>query len=211
MEDIALWNLMLKGDMMSLEVLYRRHYELLLNYGLKYCTDEEMVKDAIQDLFVKLCNSSRLSSTDYVRSYLLKSLRNILFDKLSSLKVVEDLNELSFELTVDDTYLAALFKDNDEELLLSKKIMEAYKSLSDNQREAIYLRYIKGLSYKEVAVILDINPQSSMNLVSRALTKLRMKIADDNYLFIFSLICLTPVIFCLLVIVVICFFSKFKF
>lgn len=50
MEDIALWNLMLKGDMMSLEVLYRRHYELLLNYGLKYCTDEEMVKDAIQDL-----------------------------------------------------------------------------------------------------------------------------------------------------------------
>ena len=188
MEDIALWNLMLKGDMMSLEVLYRRHYELLLNYGLKYCTDEAMVKDAIQDLFVKLCNSSRLSSTDYVRSYLLKSLRNILFDKLSSLKVVEDLNELSFELTVDDTYLAALFKDNDEELLLSKKIMEAYKSLSDNQREAIYLRYIKGLSYKEVAVILDINPQSSMNLVSRALTKLRMKIADDNYLFIFSLI-----------------------
>lgn len=188
MEDIVLWNLMLKGDMMSLEVLYRRHYELLLNYGLKYCTDEEMVKDAIQDLFVKLCNSSRLSSTDYVRSYLLKSLRNILFDKLSSLKVVEDLSELSFELTVDDTYLAALFKDNDEELLLSKKIMEAYKSLPDNQREAIYLRYIKGLSYKEVSVILDINPQSSMNLVSRALTKLRMKIADDNYLFIFSLI-----------------------
>lgn len=41
MEDIALWNLMLKGDMMSLEVLYRRHYELLLNYGLKYCTDEK--------------------------------------------------------------------------------------------------------------------------------------------------------------------------
>lgn len=188
MEDIALWNLMIKGNMMPLEVLYRRHYDLLLNYGLKYCTDGEMVKDAIQDLFVKLCNSNRLSPTDYVRSYLLKSLRNILFDKLSSQKTVEDLNEVSFELTIEDVHLEALFKDNDEELLLGKKMIVAYKSLPDNQREAIYLRYIKGLSYKEIAVILDINPQSSMNLVSRALTKLRSKMSVDNYLFIFSLI-----------------------
>lgn len=187
MEDTALWNLMLKGNMKPLEALYRRHYELLLNFGLKYTPDEEFVRDCIQDLFVKICSSSRLSATDYVRSYLLTSLKNLIFDKLSSLKLTEDINELSFDLKVEDASLEVLFKDNDEDLRVSKKMLEAYKSLPDNQRVAIYLRYIKGLSYKEIAAVLDINPQSSMNLVSRALTNLRSKMTLEEYFLLMSL------------------------
>lgn len=187
MTDQTLWDLMLKGDIKSLEVLYKRHYELLLNFGLKYISDEELVKDCIQDLFVRLCNNVRLSATDYVRSYLLTSLKNLIFDKLSSLRPTEDMSALSLELQVEDASLELLFKDNDEDLRMSKKLMEAYRSLPDNQRIAIYLRYIKGLSYKEVASVLNINPQSSMNLVSRALTNLRSKMTLEEYFLLISL------------------------
>lgn len=187
MTDQTLWGLMLKGDIKSLEVLYKRHYELLLNFGLKYISDEELVKDCIQDLFVRLCNNVRLSATDYVRSYLLTSLKNLIFDKLSSLRPTEDMSALSFELQVEDTSLELLFKNNDEDLRMSRKLMEAYKNLPDNQRIAIYLRYIKGLSYKEVASVLNINPQSSMNLVSRALANLRSKMTLEEYFFLISL------------------------
>ena len=169
---------MLKGDTKPLEVLYKRHYELLLNFGLKYVSDEEFVKDCIQDLFVKLCSSTRLSPTDYVRSYLLTSLKNLIFDKLSSLKSTEDINALPFDLTIEDTSLEVLFKDNDEDIQMIKNLQEAYK-----QRMAIYLRYIKGLSYREVAAVLEINPQSAMNLVSRTLTSLRSKMTLKEYLF----------------------------
>lgn len=173
---------MLKGDMKPLEVLYKRHYELLLNFGLKYVSDEEFVKDCIQDFFVKLCSSTRLSPTDYVRSYLLTSLKNLIFDKLSSLKSTEDIHALPFDLTIEDTSLEILFKDNDEDIQMIKNLQEAYKLLSENQRMAIYLRYVKGLSYKEVAAVLEINPQSAMNLVSRALTSLRAKMPLKEYL-----------------------------
>ena len=173
---------MLKGDTKPLEVLYKRHYELLLNFGLKYVSDEEFVKDCIQDLFVKLCSSTRLSPTD-VRSYLLTSLKNLIFDKLSSLKSTEDINALPFDLTIEDTSLEVLFKDNDEDIQMIKNLQEAYKQLSENQRMAIYLRYIKGLSYREVAAVLEINPQSAMNLVSRTLTSLRSKMTLKEYLF----------------------------
>lgn len=186
MKDITLWNLMLKGDMKPLEVLYKRNYELLLNFGLKYVSDEEFVKDCIQDLFVKLCSSARLSSTEYVRSYLLTSLKNLIFDKLSSLKSTEDINALPFDLTIEDTALEILFKDNDEDVQMIKNLQEAYKQLSENQRMAIYLRYIKGLSYKEIAAILEIAPQSSMNLVSRALNSLRSKMTLKEYLLLLS-------------------------
>ena len=36
MTDKALWNLAVKGDKKALSVLYKKHYELLLNFGLKY-------------------------------------------------------------------------------------------------------------------------------------------------------------------------------
>ncbi|WP_300915754.1 RNA polymerase sigma factor [Bacteroides acidifaciens] len=182
MKDVALWNLVLKGDMKAMSLLYKKHYELLLNFGLKYTSDEEFVKDCIQDVFVKLCTSKRLSSTEYVRSYLLTSLKNVISDKLSSLRLTEDLNEHFFELKIEDAALESLFNGNDEELQLSKKLINAYKSLPENQRVAIYLRYVKGLSYKEMAAVLNINPQSSMNLVSRALTSLRSKMTLDEYL-----------------------------
>lgn len=177
MKDTALWNLVLKGDMEALSFLYKKYYELLLNFGIKYISDEEFVKDCIQDVFVKLCTSKHLSPTKYVRSYLLTSLKNIISDKLSSLKVTEYLDENFFDLKIEDTALETLFKDNDEALQLSKKLANAYKSLPPNQRMSIYLHYIRELSYKEMAVALNINPQSSMNLVSRALANLRSKMA----------------------------------
>lgn len=173
MSDVDLWNLLLKGDTNSLEPLYRRHYHLLLNYGLKFYADEELIKDCIQDLFVKLHKSDNLKSTLYVRSYLLKSLKNILYDKLSVKKELEVLDEQAFNLVTDDVSLAQIFQKNDEDLELSRQLTEAYNLLSANQKSAVYLRFVKELSYKEIGEIMDINTQSSMNLVTRALTKLR--------------------------------------
>lgn len=182
MKDVALWNLILRSDMKALSVLYKRHYELLLNFGLKYTSDENLVKDCIQDIFVKFSTSRRLSPTDYVRSYLLTSLKNAISDKLFSRKVMENLDESSFSLQMEDAAIESLFNKDDEELRLGKKMVIAYNSLPENQRMAIYLRYIRGLSYKEMAVVLNINPQSSMNLVSRALTNLRSKISSEAFL-----------------------------
>lgn len=173
LDDETLWKLLLKGNIKVLEVLYRRHYDLLLNYGFKFCQDKELVKDCIQDLFVKLHQSSSLSDTSHVKTYLLRGVKNLLIDKLSSMKITEDIEDVKFYLTIDDSTLTFLFNKNDEDLRLSKQLLDAYQQLPENQKVAIYLRYVRGLSYKEIAVILNIAPQSTMNLVSRALTKLR--------------------------------------
>lgn len=174
LDDETLWKLLLKGNIKVLEVLYRRHYDLLLNYGFKFCQDKELVKDCIQDLFVKLHQSSSLSDTSHVKTYLLRGVKNLLIDKLSSMKITEDIEDVKFYLTIDDSTLTFLFNKNDEDLRLSKQLLDAYQQLPENQKLAIYLRYVRGLSYKEIAEILNIAPQSTMNLVSRALTKLRV-------------------------------------
>ncbi len=182
MKDEALWDFARHGDAKALSVLYRRHYDLMFNFGLKYAGDEEVVKDCIQDIFVKFSVSRRLSHTDYVRSYFLTALRNSILDKMAARKPTDELDERVFRMEIEDAAIERLFSHNDEQVTLGKRLMAAYGELTENQRTAIYLRFVSGLSYKEIAAILEINPQSSMNLVSRAVARLRSKLTPEEFL-----------------------------
>lgn len=192
MDDSSLWTLLLKGNVHVLEFLYKRNYELLLNYGLKYSFDRELVKDCIHDVFIKLQKSKKLSPTSCPRSYLIKSLRNALFDKLSNQKEAFELSECVFCIPDSVDVLNRIFPKDDEELQLGKQLIEAMSHLSDNQRNVLYLRYVRDFSYNEIAEILDINVQSSMNLVSRTLRKMRSMM--DNSISMAELILLINLI-----------------
>ena len=85
-----LWLLCLKGDRQAFKEMYCRFfflffyfYSLLYHYGLKLVSDEELVKDCIQDIFIKIIqNHSTLSPTLNLKGYLIKTLRNKIFDTL---------------------------------------------------------------------------------------------------------------------------------
>lgn len=184
-DDLTLWNLLVKGDKKALEVLYEKYYSLLLNYGLKCNLDRELVKDCIQDLFVSLYQNSHIKTTEItVRSYLLKALRNNLTYKLASQKEENSLPDFAFHIPSNEDLFEQLFPKNDHDLLLANRLMEAISQLSPNQKSILYLRYVKELSYKEIADVMDMNVQSSMNLAGRALTKLRTLMKQDELLFL---------------------------
>lgn len=164
-----------KGAMEATEMLYKRHYELLLNFGMKYYADRDFVKDCIQDLFVKLiCNPGGFAGVTYVRAWLLVSLKNVIYDKLKSIKTHSQLEEVPFMNLPDEVFLSGIAEGySDEELKRLRELMRAFRRLSGNQRMAIYLHYVRGMSHKEISVFMNMKAQSSMNLLSRAVVKLR--------------------------------------
>lgn len=84
------------------------------------------------------------------------------------------LEELPFAGIDEDLFVISVSEQfSDEEIHRRQKVVDAFKRLNGNQRMAIYLHYFKGLSHKEVSVLLHMKEQSSMNLLSRALIKLR--------------------------------------
>ncbi len=168
--------------MAALSLLYRTNYNLLFNWGMKFVADEEFVKDCIQDVFVKICGSRQLSRTSYVRSYLLSSLRNMIYDKISSMRDAVSITERLFEIDENDPAIDAMFREDDSSRLLHQKLIKSYNSLTYNQRVSIYLRYVRGLSYKEISAVMDMNPQSAMNLVSRALKSLRTEMGSAQFI-----------------------------
>lgn len=182
MNEAELWSKVLSGDMTALSLLYKQNYNLLFNWGMRFVSDEEFVKDCIQDVFVKICSSRKLSSTPYVRSYLLTSLRNMIFDRVASAHDDVSITGRLFEIDDNDSGIEQLFKDDDDSRMLGRRLVMAYNSLTYNQRESVYLRYVRGLSYKEIAAVMEMNPQSAMNLVSRALKSLRSEMGATPFL-----------------------------
>lgn len=174
-DDNVLWNLLIQGNQSALTVIYKKYYALLLNYGLKYTSDKEIIKDCIHDLFIKIYNNTKLSlTTSNVRVYLLIALKNILFNKLiKQEKETELLGNLLFDLPNNDDLFDKMFPQNDHNLSLALELRKAIFQLPEHQKKVLYLRYIKNLSHKEIAEIMEINAQSSMNLANRAIQKLR--------------------------------------
>ena len=77
LSDTELWDLFLKGDKKAFAHIYQKQYRLLLAYGIKLCDDPELVRDCIQDLFVKLhTNRKNLSPTLNINIYLICALKH---------------------------------------------------------------------------------------------------------------------------------------
>ena len=174
MDDYQVWSLLLKGDSEALKLIYYRNYDLLLNYGYKLCRNEELVKDCIHDVFLKIFGNGKLSMVDQIRPYLLRAVRNMITEEMGKKGVVNcvqfDINVL---LSLESRSAESQEGQDDEELRKSHKLINSFSKLNNNQKQILYLRYVKNLSFKEVADFLDINVQSAMNLASRTVSKLR--------------------------------------
>lgn len=174
------WDRAIQGDKDAQKAIYLHNYKLILNFGLKYTKDRGLVEDCIQDVFVSLYTNKKISSGISVRSYLLKAVKNrILKKKQSRAYSNYPIDESIFEMPTDESQFEAIFHKGDDDYTIAKSILKSISKLSPKQKEIIYLRYIKNLSHKEIAYILDMNEQSSMNLANRAISKLRKLISAD--------------------------------
>ena len=184
-----LWQKFLKyGDDHSFSLIYNSHIDKLYSYGIHLGFHSELCKDAIQDVFYKLyLSSENLSGVNNIAAYLFTSLKNRLIDmsrKDSRIQKVELINQsFSIDVTILDDII-----DAEKAVLLKNKVEELLASLTPQQREAVYLRYMHDLNYTE---LLDINPDSARKLIFRAMKKLREQTADypkAQIIFVFYLI-----------------------
>ena len=179
---VDIWNNFRDGDDNAFGELFEMFSDSLFRYGIKLVQDEELVKDCVQDLFIKIYkNRASLSTTTNPKFYLLHSLKNIIRDILVKKKrlVYYSPQEMHFfaEYEAPDSH--------DEPNENNEKFAQIIENLSPRQKESIYLRYQMDLSYEEIAQMLDINYQSTRNLIYRAITKIRSEMDFVIFLAVF--------------------------
>lgn len=172
---------MKNGDPRALEAIYRANIQSLINYGEKITPDADLVKDTIQDLFIEIWRTrQQLSDIVQVKFYLFRALRNKLYRLMSHQSFVSqgELRLSSENLRVE--YVELGFVSREEEAQIRRNLIQLLKGLTKRQREAIYLRFYHNLSCEAIASMMDMNYQSTINLMHRALNSLRDKIGSGN-------------------------------
>lgn len=115
----------------------------MYSYGMLFTANSELVKDCLHDVFVKIHrNRKKLSQVDNIRLYLLKAMKNYLFDVFDKKKELfhNDTIEPVFspEYTIEDKII------RQEELhYQSRKIRQMLESLTPRQKEVLYYKYMK--------------------------------------------------------------------
>ena len=187
--DHSLWQSFKKGDRDSFQTLYFNYFDKLYEYGMRIVSDKELVKDAIQDLFLKLWNNkSKLSDISAIRPYLLVSLRTTLYDKFQQNRRMP-LTEISEDYPFEMVFSAESdFIIRETKSAQTQKLIDALNQLTPRQKEVIYLRYFEELDYDEIAAIMDITVKATYKLASRGLEALRqvMDISNSSLLILLT-------------------------
>lgn len=171
-----------EGDMQFI-ALYKFYYQDLYAYGVSLGFNAEDVKDAIQEVYLKLYFNERLCIDEKkIKFYLLRSVRNQLIDwertKKDTSSIEEEERSFKLSVSVEESFIS-----DEEDLLLKKRVNRILDLLTDHQREIVYLHFIEEMPYEEIAVMLDMKIQTVRGQVFKAMEKLRKLDSKDYFLF----------------------------
>jgi len=169
------WNEFISGNDNAFRLIYSHYVNPLFIYGTHFTCDEEMVKDCVQDLFAKLySNRKRLIPVEKVRLYLYSAMKNMLFNQFK-----KEARHYQID-TIEPVFFTELSME--DELIESERLHEQKKrvarimeQVTPRQREVLYYRFVKELSYEEICNLMQMNYQSVRNLLHRTLSKLRSR------------------------------------
>ena len=179
--ELNCWHrFIIQGEIDALSEIYRLYINDLFSYGMKIHPDRNIVKDAIQDVFIQLIEKqNQIQLTDKVKVYIFKSLRNKILENLRTRN-----RKNNIEIAISQS-ISFLEKDVEQKIISSeeeqayKDIIElAIQSLSGHQREAVFLRYTNDCDYEQISEILGIDVSSSRTLIYRSLKQIKAFIRE---------------------------------
>lgn len=152
--------------MPEFELIYRAHYSKLRNAVENIISDEDASHDIVQEVFLKLWQKKDdLHLILNVKAYLFKAVINASISYLENNKKqaqVSDINVFSNERTDE----ALLQKE------LEAKIHTAINKLPAKCKAIFVLSRYENLSYKEIAIYLDISAKTVENQMGIAIKRL---------------------------------------
>lgn len=179
-----LWISISHSDRLAYEEIFIYYFNRYCNYGKKFTDDSTLIEDAAQETMLAIWNKrDTIPTIDQVAAYFYTSFRYILFNKLKQHKktVGEEHFTEEPEFSIDHFMIK---KELDNELRI--RLKTALASLTDRQREAIFLKFYEGLSYEEVSAIMNISTKATYKIMARALGMLKENFGlSGSMLFLF--------------------------
>jgi RNA polymerase sigma-70 factor, ECF subfamily len=176
MDDIEIIRRFKHGEAAAFNDIVLKYQDRIFNLCLYMLRDTHDAQDAAQDCFIKACRALQDFSPDAsLYTWLYRIAMNTCLDSRRKRSRVRTDNHSTLEDMPSP-------QPSPEKLYESKEISVAVRGalqqMPEKLRTTIVLREIEGLSYEEIAEILDISSGTVKSRISRAREELRRLLRD---------------------------------
>ncbi len=160
-----------RDDETAFKKLFLAYYDPLCNFGWRFTRSQAISEDLVQDVFADLWNLRK--SLDPQRSisiYLYQAVKNKAIDYIDHQKVVR-----KYQLNVEHSgrNIVQIRRPIQEELEFIRAARKAIDELPCRAQQVYTLHREDGLTYQEIAEVMDISVKTVESQMSRALEILR--------------------------------------
>ena len=183
-----------QGDADALGELYKAYAQRMRGVCRRYISDEQTVEDVLHDAFVIIFTSfDRLRDVRRAEPWMTAITRNVASKCKDHL---EALPTVSLEETSEVGLIAAEDEERDVRGVPLSEVVRIIDRLPEGYGQVFRLSVFEGMTHKEIAAMLGIEPHSSSSQLARAKKMLRKMM--QQYWVAGLLLLLVPVTFLLL-------------
>jgi RNA polymerase sigma-70 factor (ECF subfamily) len=169
-EEAALVQRLAAGDLTALTAIAEWLWEPLAAYAYRIVGDEDIARDIAQEACVRLWEGRGRTPPARLRPYLFRITRNLALDHSKTHRTRE---RLLRRYGLDHGRRPAAPDEVLERGRVEDEVQSAIQNLPERRREVFVLAYLRGLSYAEIAEVMNISPKTVQNHMTAALTELR--------------------------------------
>jgi RNA polymerase sigma-70 factor (ECF subfamily) len=162
------------NDPAAFASLFRKYYEQLFYFALRFLKDSQTAENIVQDVFVKLWEKrEEWHVQSSVKAYLYTAVKNRSLNYIKREKSMVSVEEVSVN-QMDEI-------PSPEESLIENEIMEAVQGAIEKlpqQCRCVYqMKRYDGMTYSEIAEILNVSINTVKTQMKRALKSLHKNLA----------------------------------
>jgi RNA polymerase sigma-70 factor (ECF subfamily) len=174
-EELELMTRIQRGDLKAFDSLVDRLWPRTFLYAQHLTRNRERAHDVAQEAFARLWQrKDDWKPSGAVGAWLFRTARNIVISEARKARVRQRWSWIHREQAVAPR--TPLEEVERKEVRVA--VENAIQQLPERRREVFSLFHLYGMSHREIAAILDIQPQSVANHLHRALTDLRVALKD---------------------------------
>lgn len=169
LEDNILLEAIRKGRRQEFDCLFRKYYPMLCAYAHRFIEIED-AENIVQDAMLYLWENCQDLKIEFSLSrYLFKMVYNRTLNWIAKQESVIRVESV-FSSRYQEIPENLEYYQIDE---LVKRIQQSVAALPESYREAFVMHHFKGMSYKEMAAVLEISPKTVDYRIQKALRFLR--------------------------------------
>ena len=151
-------------------MIYDAHFDDLRRYLIYRSGDQDLSKDIAQNVFMKVWTKKIEIASGNIKSLLFKMATDEFISHIRKKKVEKEYTE-----SID---LKLIREPDNNDDLLEKKVLfqKALNQLPEKQKTAFLMNKMQGLTYKEIAEILNLSQKAIEKRIGLALKALKQNI-----------------------------------